>query len=389
MSVLLIFMAVGLYFFMSKNTVCDDLRDIEQLRSNENSINHNVNNAVDILNADDQVHAEKLDKHAYTHLSMDSMINGLEQKINILEVDLTESSIDVKPVLSFDLIYGFEYLSEIAQRKGASAAVNAGFFHEYGEPGGMVMVDGVLYTKPTRQYPVLIIDEDNARLEELSIDMKITYEDKSIKVHDINAAGNPGCVVVYTPVFGSDNRAKDENITAVVNHGVVIEVINTNSSTKIPKNGMLITYYPPYDKNSSIISEGQRVKFERSELSSVKQHAYECGSWLLRDGENVAPLWDSWVGVLSNRAPRTAVGIKDDSILVFITVDGRQPGYSYGVTAKELADIFISNGVTNAAMLDGGATTAMYVDGEIVNIPSHLGQERRMGGAFIIKYVED
>ena len=80
---------------------------------------------------------------------------------------------------------------------------------------------------------------------------------------------------------------------------------------------------------------------------------------------------------------RTAVGIKDNSTLVFIVVDGRQPGYSTGLR-KQLADILISAGVTEAALLDGGASSQMIVNGEIVNKPS-AGKERLIASAFIIK----
>ena len=81
--------------------------------------------------------------------------------------------------------------------------------------------------------------------------------------------------------------------------------------------------------------------------------------------------------------PRSAVVIKDESTLVFIVVDGRQPGYSTGVTGKQLADILISAGVTEAALLDGGASSEMIVNGEIVNKPS-AGKERLIAAAFVI-----
>lgn len=72
--------------------------------------------------------------------------------------------------------------------------------------------------------------------------------------------------------------------------------------------------------------------------------------------------------------PRTAVGVIDDNHLVFVVVDGRQDGYSAGVTLTELADIMIDLGATTAYNLDGGGSSTMYFNGEVVNSPSNGGE---------------
>lgn len=72
--------------------------------------------------------------------------------------------------------------------------------------------------------------------------------------------------------------------------------------------------------------------------------------------------------------PRTAVGVIDANHLVFVVVDGRQDGYSAGVTLTELAEIMISLGATTAYNLDGGGSSTMYFDGAVVNSPSNGGE---------------
>jgi len=42
----------------------------------------------------------------------------------------------------------------------------------------------------------------------------------------------------------------------------------------------------------------------------------KCGSWLVRDGQVVAVDRDDWVGLLTNRDPRTAIGVKHDGKVV-------------------------------------------------------------------------
>ncbi|MFV0374364.1 phosphodiester glycosidase family protein [Microbacterium sp.] len=72
--------------------------------------------------------------------------------------------------------------------------------------------------------------------------------------------------------------------------------------------------------------------------------------------------------------PRTAIGIIDDNHIVIVVVDGREPGYSRGVTMTELADIFVSLGARTAYNLDGGGSAEMWFDGELISRPSNGGE---------------
>ncbi len=75
------------------------------------------------------------------------------------------------------------------------------------------------------------------------------------------------------------------------------------------------------------------------------------------------------------RHPRTAAGVSADGrTLILAVVDGRQKGYSVGVTLPELADLMIELGAANAVNLDGGGSSSFIyhsTDGaEITNRPS-------------------
>jgi len=81
--------------------------------------------------------------------------------------------------------------------------------------------------------------------------------------------------------------------------------------------------------------------------------------------------------------PRTAVGITQDSRrLILLTVDGRQ-SCSRGTSHFETAILLWKYGAWNAMNLDGGGSTTMWVDGEVVNHPSD-GRERRVCGALAV-----
>jgi exopolysaccharide biosynthesis protein len=79
---------------------------------------------------------------------------------------------------------------------------------------------------------------------------------------------------------------------------------------------------------------------------------------------------------IQGRDPRTAIGMIDTNHFVFVVVDGRDAGYSKGVTLEELAQIMRSLGCTTAYNLDGGGSSTMWFMGELVNRPSGKSGER-------------
>lgn len=77
---------------------------------------------------------------------------------------------------------------------------------------------------------------------------------------------------------------------------------------------------------------------------------------------------------IQGEQPRTAIGVIDENHLMIVVVDGRDTGYSRGVTMTELAEIMVSLGATTAYNLDGGGSSEMWFDGEVVNQPSNGGE---------------
>ena len=79
------------------------------------------------------------------------------------------------------------------------------------------------------------------------------------------------------------------------------------------------------------------------------------------------------------RQPRTMAGTDAKGDLLLVTVDGRQTAGSEGFTLYEEAEFMRSLGAVQALNLDGGGSTAMAVDGQLVNDPSDATGERPVG----------
>ncbi len=94
------------------------------------------------------------------------------------------------------------------------------------------------------------------------------------------------------------------------------------------------------------------------------------------------------------RHPRTAIGYsQDEEVLFMIAVDGRQPGYSVGMSLRELAEFMstrlaeFSRAKVNAYQglnLDGGGSTTMVVNKQVVNKPSDPTGERPVVNALLV-----
>ncbi|MNW24020.1 hypothetical protein D3C74_07310 [compost metagenome] len=83
-------------------------------------------------------------------------------------------------------------------------------------------------------------------------------------------------------------------------------------------------------------------------------------------------------------APRTAMGQRADGAILFVIIDGRQPGYSIGADLYDMQNILLERGAVIAANLDGGSSTVLVHNEAIVNKPSSEYGERYLPTAFLV-----
>ena len=84
--------------------------------------------------------------------------------------------------------------------------------------------------------------------------------------------------------------------------------------------------------------------------------------------------------------PRTIVAQRADGVVIFLVADGRQPGYSLGMTMGEAAELLLQYEAVTAAACDGGSSSVLAYDGEIINSPSTpMETGRFLPNAFLVK----
>nr|WP_239616473.1 phosphodiester glycosidase family protein [Cohnella mopanensis] len=132
------------------------------------------------------------------------------------------------------------------------------------------------------------------------------------------------------------------------------------------------------DKNGKMLAGKYSVK-ELMELGIAE--AVSFSPRIIVNGKGLIPNRSQGWGV----APRTVMAQREDGTIMFLLIDGRQPGYSIGATLYDAQEILLEHGAVIAANLDGGSSTVLVTEnGDIVNKPSSSSGERYLPTGFLV-----
>lgn len=178
--------------------------------------------------------------------------------------------------------------------------------------------------------------------------------------------------------------ASQENAVFAING----DDYGTHKYGVIIRNGQLLRTHDTTRNMLIVDAEGNMsVKVDRAgeDYKSLGNQMVNTGVWqtfefgpeLVRDGQAVE--FSSAFDVISTRStrlePRTAIGQLSALHYIVIVVDGRQDGYSVGISLQNLQKLFIQYGAVTAMNLDGGGSAEMWFNGQTISSPSG-GEER-------------
>jgi hypothetical protein len=308
----------------------------------------------------------------------------------------------LKPVLSNGTLLGRERVTAMQRRVSASATV-AGingdlFAWNQGFPSGMLMQDGVIHASPNSRRSSIGVGADGTlQVDRVSFFGTWQGTGQRRPVNGVNKA--TGTVVLYTPAWGSTTPAGTGSVEATLSAfpsatpaadltGLVSQ-LKQGGGTPIPANGaVLVARGAQGPRLAAEAPVGQAVNVRltlRPDWTGVVD-ALGGGPLIVRDGRPVFRAQEEFSTYqLSIRHPRSAVGQTADGRIVMLAVDGRQPGYSVGMTNFELALALMRFGVVKGSALDGGGSTTMAYDGKVLNRPSD-GSERAVAEALLVHY---
>lgn len=183
--------------------------------------------------------------------------------------------------------------------------------------------------------------------------------------------------------------AERYNATAGINGG---EFVDSTPQTAMPiglvmVNGEVLkgdaqtTYHVTGITNDNKLVVGNMTAAKAKELGirDCVNVSSDIGPFLVINGEA-----QDVDGVGGGLNPRTAIGQRADGAILLLVVDGRQVT-SLGASFSDLQDIMLKYGAVNASAMDGGTSTQMYYNGEVINKPYSPTGPRTLPTAFLIK----
>ena len=311
----------------------------------------------------------------------------------------------LKPVLSNGMIQGLQTVTSMQQDVSSIATVagvNGDLFNwQDGHPTGGLIRDGVLEHRPSPDRSTIGIDSGgNLRVERLSLFGTWQGSGQRRPLLALNEPPGPNGISLYTPAWGPATPAVPGAYEVVISplpptvanievSGPVVQTAQ-NGGTQIPAGGaILVARGTQAAKLAAEAPVGQTAAVRlilKPDWSEVVD-ALGGGPIIVREGKPVFRALEVFTPEqLLPRNPRTGVGQRADGRIILIAVDGRQPGYSVGMTNFELAQTLARLGAVSGSALDAGGSTTMAFDGQLLNRPSDPAGERPVSEALSIFY---
>lgn len=266
-------------------------------------------------------------------------------------------------------------ISQIALNSGAIGAINGGFFSS-NRAIGTLIIDGIPVS-PSYHNRSAIGWNDNGEVFLGNGNFRLYVkndEEQEYPVSGINQPIGEGALALYTPHFGQfATQIKGPGTEFLLKDGAVLSSRNTQGSNHFMGEDKLILL----SKNPALVSfTGPSklyfdLKWQNKDMKKASQ-VIQAGPMLLGPGSGANEGFSA--SIIDKRHPRTLVGWDGENVW-WIAVDGRDSWHSDGLTIGETSALARRMGMINAVNMDGGGSSQLWWNGNIVNRPSE-GRER-------------
>ncbi|MGI6551887.1 MAG: copper amine oxidase [Clostridia bacterium] len=321
--------------------------------------------------------------------------NGKPLVVHVIEADLHNPEVEVRPVAAAEGRYGKrESVASLAARSGGVAAVNGGYFSTAAPylPVGNLIIDGeILAASDIFRTSLGWLENRSAKFGYFKPEISLVLPGGSrIPVERVNQNNAGKGLVLFTEAWGSlagSGRELEVLVSlAPLEDGSYQVVDRSLGNVSIPVGGLALRL-DPEGPGFDQLQIGSLVRLERTwdPYWDGLRHLLTSGPLLVEGGRPVFQhALEGFSGSLEGRHPRTAIGLTGDGKMLLVTVDGRQPGRSEGVTFEELSYLMIALGADAAMGLDGGGSTTCWVNGRVANQPSD-GSQRLVANGIVVK----
>lgn len=313
----------------------------------------------------------------YTYLQDE--LNGRQIQAYLVSI-APNASYELRPFSGAGTYNGRGRISLQAVQQNMLAAINASYFDTDGWVIGTIRNNGLMMAADGQPRSGYVVQDGKPLIvQDISYygDLEIPGGNKLI-IKGMNRVRLTDDLVLYnsfyapttkTNNFGREVKIKDNRVIAISTNGNMTIEPGTNVLSGHGINANALAQLRVGDKVLLHENMGNNTADTAETLISGGPLLLEKGRVNVRTAqENIA------ADIARGRAPRTALGIKRDGTVLLLVIDGRNSNSS-GVTLPELAQYFLRLGAFDAVNFDGGGSSIMTINGQIVNRPSD-GKER-------------
>ena len=322
--------------------------------------------------------------------------------INMLRIDLTKARL--RMVHAMDEAVGLETVSSLAARYGALAAVNSGYFRTTGtyrgDSVGIEVLNGKLLSESNNVRAAAGLIELDGRQElifgHIKFAGRVIAGQAKRAIAGLNRPRGDNELIIFTSEFHRTTLTDPNGLELIVRRERIVEQRDLKGSSTIPADGYVISVAGAARQWAlEKLRVGTRVKLnldwsptetDQADLWKQAANIIGGGPQLIKNGrveitnaaEKILPSF------VSEGHPRTAIAKLKSGQILLVTVDGRQPGESIGMSLTMLADLLGEFGAVEAINLDGGGSTTMVIRNKLVNKPSDATGERPVSDAILV-----
>ena len=264
---------------------------------------------------------------------------------------------------------------------------------------GLVILDSLVISRSYLSFSNETTSSSSSSSNKASVSTSTAYEDDykkvTIKTYERNSTKIYVAFVTLKKnssiksalageTYGKNVTDTTSNIASSVNAVLAIngDFYGARNAGYVIRNGQLLRSESQSDDQEDLViyKDGSIKEGDVTAEELLDNNAYQVlsfGPALIENGKVSVDSSDEVDKAMASN-PRTAIGIIDENNYVFVVSDGRT-SESQGLTLKELAEFMQELNVTTAYNLDGGGSSTMYFNGQIVNKPTTNGnsiQER-------------
>jgi hypothetical protein len=275
-------------------------------------------------------------------------------------------------------------------------------------PLGAFVTDGELLRSPSSTHHQLSLTADGTLTDQTFpwTGKLVTTDLNQLSFDGVNVDRPAGKIVMYTPAFGATTQTPAPGVDLVVHvvepagelrlgQTARVELLALNEGAQnapIPPGGAVFSADGAgADALRSVWAQVGKGVASKQALLQVKsagepdkevRESVGGSPILVKDGKR----WftDPGDNFTNGRHPRTLVGWTPGGDKLLVTVDGRQPAVSVGMTLYEATDLLIGLGATEGINLDGGGSTTFVRSGNVVNKVSDV--QVRSGGKTMVRH---